>query len=59
MLGRDLPTTEYGRLFSDGKSRGATGGLNFAEGRGSEIERARETEMVKETEMVRETEIVR
>ncbi len=30
---------KYGSSFSDGKSRGATGGLNFSEVRGSEIER--------------------
>ncbi len=29
----------YGSSFGDGKSRGATGGLNFSEIRGSEIER--------------------
>ena len=43
----DVPPQElsrnvkYGSSFSDGKSRGATGGLglNFSEVRGSEIER--------------------
>ncbi len=40
----DVPPLElsrnikYGSSFSDGKSRGATGGLNFLEVRGSEIE---------------------
>ncbi len=41
----DIPPQElsrnvkYGSSFSDGKSRGATGGLSFSEVRGSEIER--------------------
>ncbi len=40
----DVPPQElsrnvkYGSSFSDSKSRGATGGLNFSEVKGSEIE---------------------
>ncbi len=34
-----LRNVKYGSSFSDDKSRGATGGLNFSEVRGSEIER--------------------
>ena len=34
-----LRNVTYGSSFGDGKSSGATGGLNFSEVRGSEIER--------------------